>query len=155
MIFENCGTAAGYLKHIRRKDVACDSCRLAHNNKNRIDHARHKEKRNENRNEYRKKYPEAQRNIERKRRAQKLENGFDFYTENQVLMTYGNICHICNNKIDLNASRWIGRGDWEYGLHIDHLVPISKGGADTLQNVRPSHALCNIKKGDREDIKIG
>ena len=149
MIFENCGTSAGYSKHIRNKDVACEPCRLAHNAKTRIDHQKHKEKRNQNRSIYRKKYPEAQRSIERKRRAQKLENVFGVYTEKEILSFYGSDCHLCYKKIDLDASRWIGRGNWEYGLHIDHVIPISKGGPDTLENVRPSHALCNIKKGNR------
>jgi len=97
---------------------------------------------------YRSLHPEVGASGARRRRARKKMVEVSLYTENQVLITYGNTCHICNNKIDLNASRLVGRGNWEYGLHIDHLVPISKGGGDTLENVRPSHALCNIKKGD-------
>jgi 5-methylcytosine-specific restriction endonuclease McrA len=31
-------------------------------------------------------------------------------------------------------------------LHIDHVYPLSKGGLDTLENVRPSHGKCNIVK---------
>jgi len=30
---------------------------------------------------------------------------------------------------------------------VDHIVPISKGGNDTIENVRPSHGLCNLRKG--------
>jgi len=32
------------------------------------------------------------------------------------------------------------------GLHIDHVMPLSKGGPDTLENVRPAHGSCNVKK---------
>jgi 5-methylcytosine-specific restriction endonuclease McrA len=51
----------------------------------------------------------------------------------------------------MKASRKVGSKNWEKSLHIDHLIPISKGGSDTLENVRPTHALCNLKKGNRND----
>lgn len=81
------------------------------------------------------------------RRLRILENGFSYYSLTQVLTTYGKDCHICHTTIDLKASRRVGVGNWLLGLHIDHLVPIAKGGPDTLENVRPSHAICNLKKG--------
>jgi 5-methylcytosine-specific restriction endonuclease McrA len=83
----------------------------------------------------------------RRRRARKLENGFEYYTESQVLELYGSICHLCNKPVDLDAPRTQGRGkNWELGLHIDHVIPIVSGGPDTLENVRPTHAQCNLKK---------
>ena len=81
------------------------------------------------------------------RRLRILENGSSYYSVIQVLTTYGKNCHICNHPIDLKASRRVGIGDWLLGLHIDHLIPIAKGGPDTLENVRPSHAICNLRKG--------
>ena len=79
-----------------------------------------------------------------------MDNGVEVYTTLQVLETYGTNCHICNGPVDLSAPRLVGRGvGWEHGLHIDHVIPISKGGPDTLSNVRPSHAYCNISKRDR------
>ena len=59
---------------------------------------------------------------------------------------YGSDCHICLNPIDLLAPRQPGIKGWEYGLHIDHVIPLSKGGPDTLGNVRPAHGSCNVKK---------
>jgi 5-methylcytosine-specific restriction endonuclease McrA len=88
------------------------------------------------------------REYDRKRRALRLKNGFEKYSEDQVLSRYGNECHICNHIIDLNASRSVGVAGWELSLHIDHLIPISKGGQDRLENVRPSHAACNLKKSN-------
>ncbi len=82
----------------------------------------------------------------RRRRARKLCNGFEPYTEIQVLELYGTDCHICGEPIDLNATRKIGELGWEKGLHLDHVIPISKGGVDTIKNVKPSHGKCNIKK---------
>lgn len=98
---------------------------------------------------YRELNPQKSNERQRKRRANKKSVEFEKYTEEQVLNLYGKICYLCKKEIDLNASRWIGRGNWQNGLHIDHVIPIAKGGPDKLENVRPTHALCNIKKGDR------
>lgn len=70
------------------------------------------------------------------------------FTEKDILNTYGNDCHICNSPIDMNAPRWTASQGWEMSLHFDHVIPISKGGANSIENVRPSHAICNIKKSD-------
>ncbi len=89
----------------------------------------------------------------RKRRAAKFGSNSNFYTTQSVIELYGSFCHLCNSKINLEASRIIGVPGWEYSLHIDHLVPLSKNGSDSLENVRPSHAICNLKKGSKESIK--
>ena len=64
----------------------------------------------------------------------------------QVLEVYGTDCHICKNPIDLDAPRKVGIPGWERALHIDHVHPLSKGGLDTIENVRPSHGKCNVIK---------
>ena len=96
---------------------------------------------------YRETFPHKVAERARRRRAQKVNNGYNIYTEQQVLELYGINCHICNTPIDLNAPRNTSKPGWKKGLHIDHLIPIAKGGPDTLENVRPSHGLCNISKG--------
>lgn len=99
-------------------------------------------------------FKELQSAASRRRRAKIRNQGFEFFTEKDVIEKYGIVCHLCNNIIDLNAPRG-GRGagklglNWQNGLHIDHVIPISKGGSDTLDNVRPSHAKCNLSKGNR------
>lgn len=82
----------------------------------------------------------------RRTRARKIGVEYGYYTDQDVLDLYGTVCHICNEDIDLNASRKCGDAGWEKGLHIDHVYPISKGGPDTLENVRPSHGRCNVIK---------
>lgn len=94
----------------------------------------------------------------RKRRAQKRDNGFETYTEQQMFDTYGTNCYLCDMPIDLDAPRRIGyppkkvKGMWHFwrsGLHTEHFIPITLGGSDTLDNVRPSHGWCNLSKGTK------
>jgi 5-methylcytosine-specific restriction endonuclease McrA len=99
-------------------------------------------------------FRDVQASASRRRRAKIKNQGFEFYREKDVIERYGKICHICNKDIDINAPR-SGKTagklklNWENGLHIDHVIPISKGGTDTLDNVRPSHAKCNLSKGNK------
>ena len=69
------------------------------------------------------------------------------WTEEEILEEHGAICHICGLDIDLKAPRKIGEQGWELSIHYDHVVPVVEGGPDTAENVRPAHALCNLKKG--------
>ncbi len=87
--------------------------------------------------------------VARRRRARILGNGVQKYTTLQVLETYGIDCHLCNRPVDMSAPRRVGSPGWETALHIDHVIPISKGGQDSLANVRPSHGKCNITKSAR------
>jgi len=143
-----CGTRSGYNRHLRLKQEVCQECRSAQNQydrsrfENNPEYFRIKNKKNEN--------VEKKRARWRKRQTIKNNGLVEKYIDSDVIALYGNICHICNKEIDLFASRRSGIGtNWQNGLHMDHVIPIVMGGSDTLQNVRPSHAICNIKKGRR------
>jgi hypothetical protein len=82
-----------------------------------------------------------------KRRAVKKMSSHVPYTVEEVLLKYSTCCHVCKKEIDFNLPRSVGKLGWENSFHIDHLIPISKGGNDTIENVRPSHGLCNLRKG--------
>lgn len=96
---------------------------------------------------YHKKNPDIARRAGHRRRANKRNNKSEIYTEAQVLNLYGTDCHICKKPVDLTAPRRIGFGGWQWGLHIDHIIPVAKGGEDTVKNVKPSHGICNLRKG--------
>jgi len=102
------------------------------------------------RNVYRLNNLEKFRSYARKRKSLKLKNGHEPYTEEQVLAYWGNECHICLQPIDFKASRKVGVKDWEKGFHVDHLVSLAKGGGDTIDNVRPAHAICNLRKNAKD-----
>ena len=95
------------------------------------------------------KHPEKAAKYNRKRRAHRNSVEHIPYTVQQVLKKYGKNCHICGDLIDLKANRKVGKKGWEKGLHLDHVIPISKGGPDTIENVRPAHGACNIRKGSK------
>jgi len=107
------------------------------------------EHRSKQRKQYYKDNPEIVRANARKRRAMKKNNGFEKYTEAQILELYGPTCHLFKEPIDLSLPRKIGTNGWRNSLQIDHVIPLAKGGPDTLANVKPSHARCNIAKKDK------
>jgi 5-methylcytosine-specific restriction endonuclease McrA len=72
-----------------------------------------------------------------------------YYTRQHIFDRDGYDCYICNTPVDLNAPHVQGQPGWETYPHVEHVVPLSLGGDDTLQNVKIAHAKCNIDKGTR------
>lgn len=64
----------------------------------------------------------------------------------QVLALYGPNCAICDEPIDDSLPRTS-----KLGLTVDHVIPLSKGGLDTIENMRPAHWVCNVRKGNKLD----
>ncbi len=63
------------------------------------------------------------------------------------------ICQICGDWIDPDAPHKLPDGSWNPRyLHIDHIIPLSKGGVESYANVQAAHATCNIHKSDRLDF---
>jgi len=59
------------------------------------------------------------------------------------------ICGICSDSIDPSFV-------WPHLMcaSADHIVPLSKGGDHTYENVRASHWLCNSYRGDKVDFDL-
>lgn len=130
----------------RKFNCRCDNCKKWNTLRNfyrKNTKTEYREKQKQSSRNWQIRNPESKRRSEAKRRASYSER----YTESEMLNLYGTDCNICNNSIDLNANRSPGKPGWELSLHVDHVIPISKGGTDTLENVRPTHGICNIKKG--------
>jgi 5-methylcytosine-specific restriction endonuclease McrA len=62
----------------------------------------------------------------------------------QVVREYGQDCDICKEPIDLELPR-----THRFGLTVDHVIPVNKGGTDSMENLRPAHWICNVKKSDK------
>lgn len=128
-----CGSRSGYDWHRRdAKELPCDKCREAE-----IQYWR---------NELIRRGDQIRANS-RKSRAKRLSIlSNNTILEKDILKKYGTDCHICKKPINLNAPRQVGKPGWENGLHIDHVIPLSKGGPNTIENTKPSHGYCNITK---------
>lgn len=105
-----------------------------------------KERMREKAKKYRSENREKFRQGDHIRRARKLSVSSERYTTQDILNTYGLDCHLCGKPIDLKAPRGTRYEGWENGLHLDHDIPISLGGADTISNVKPAHGKCNLAK---------
>lgn len=68
-----------------------------------------------------------------RRRAQ--TNGGDAVDLGELYLRDGGLCHICCLLVD--------ERDW----HLEHVVPLSKGGLHVWGNVAVSHPACNLRKG--------
>lgn len=56
----------------------------------------------------------------------------------------GHTCQLCGELVDLDLEHPNPRS-----LSFDHIVPVARGGAHTLENLQVSHLRCNMKKGSR------
>lgn len=162
-----------FYNHAGRKDGLDTSCKVCHlaakkewfkNNKE-IKSARDKARYEKNKDKILAANREYYRNNKEKhlikgrvaksrRRAKIKGNGWEPYTEEQMLDKYGTICYLCNEEIDLQAPRSSGAPGWERSLWKEHVTAIANGGSDTLDNVKPSHALCNLNKGIKEQHEV-
>lgn len=59
----------------------------------------------------------------------------------EIAVRDGNRCHLCRKKVPSRA--------YPHPLSpsLDHVVPLSKGGAHEPSNVRLAHLRCNVEKG--------
>ena len=94
---------------------------------------------------YDKNNPEVQRRSTRKFKSLKRGVYYEDWTEQEVLDIYGSNCYICSKAIDFDAPR-VGK-ESDQSFWPDHVIPISRGGEDTIRNVRPCHRKCNDHKG--------
>lgn len=63
-------------------------------------------------------------------------------------------CRYCGTQYDIcrawdDAPRWMGGQRWHGLLHVDHVVPRSRGGSDDAANLVTACARCNLSKYDR------
>lgn len=56
----------------------------------------------------------------------------------------GGICGLCGEKIELRF-----KAPHPQSLSLDHIIPLTKGGAHTYENAQVAHYGCNSRKGNR------
>ena len=65
------------------------------------------------------------------------------------------ICHLCGQPCDLNDYKILGDGSFKVGNNYptrDHVIPKSKGGEHSYQNIKLAHHRCNTLRGTKEMI---
>ena len=96
---------------------------------------------------YQKNNRDKRRQIRRREKAKLAGVLNDNWTDEQLIATYGTDCYICNEAIDFDAPK---QGeDSEYSYWPDHVIPYSRGGDNTIDNVRPCHRVCNQNKNTK------
>lgn len=97
----------------------------------------------------RKRYESDRAYFEAKRRARKQRitdlTVFPF-TDEEITQTHGAICYLCETPVDVNLEP-----GWSTSPQRDHVHPISHPDTPghVIENVKWTHARCNIVKGDR------
>lgn len=71
------------------------------------------------------------------------------YSRRAVCVRDGWRCHLCHQPVD---SRFAFPHPGS--ATMDHLVPVSAGGADALDNVRLAHMICNARRRDVGDVQL-
>lgn len=62
---------------------------------------------------------------------------FSSEQRNELWESSDKVCYLCGNTIhDISQ------------MEVDHVVPISKGGSNSIENLRVTHAVCNNKKNN-------
>lgn len=133
---ENKEHVAAYNKKYKEENIE------AVREKNRRWEEKNKEKRRKQQREWtennRERYNAKMRKMNAKRDAIKRgATTAEKFGREDVLEKWGTDCHICDELVDLE--------DW----HMEHVVPLSKGGPHTLENVKPAHPICNLQKGTK------
>jgi len=99
--------------------------------------SQNKEKVNEINQSWRKSNPDKTKQYRQNRRAHLMGNGGVIKAQEwkDLCLLYGNKCLCC------------GRDD--VSLTIDHVIPLTKGGSNTIDNAQPLCQSCNSRKGTK------
>lgn len=75
-------------------------------------------------------------------RARKKDCNYDDIDRREVLRRFNGRCGICGRPIAKGKK-----------FHIDHIVPLEKGGEHSYANTQPAHPHCNLVKGKKESYR--
>lgn len=81
--------------------------------------------------------PQRRLDLNSQYRARKLDATVEDVRTDVVLAAHGRWCYLCETAIGED-------------LHLDHVVPLARGGEHSYANIRPAHAHCNQSKKDQQ-----
>ena len=141
-----CGTPAAYLRHTRSNEQPCDLCTAAVRDRNRQIRGNKpwQPAKCGTTSGYRKHLrlgdppcnlcANANREYSRKRR----KPGRYWWT---LWTNQGGWCPLCDIPLPLNRRQ----------VHVDHKIPVARGGSNDLDNLQVVHKRCNLVKNCRDD----
>lgn len=88
--------------------------------------------------------PIAERQRVMRHKALKRSNAVGKVDYGEIVKRDEGICYLCESPIDMTLPK-----GHPMTLSFDHVIPLSKGGPHSMENVRTTHARCNFKKGAR------
>lgn len=78
------------------------------------------------------------------RRARKLGVALESFAHKEIFERDNWVCGICGKSVD----KYLEYPD-PLSPSLDHIIPLSKGGSHTKNNVQLAHLCCNLQKGAR------
>uniref|UniRef100_UPI00338F75DE HNH endonuclease n=1 Tax=Mobiluncus sp. TaxID=47293 RepID=UPI00338F75DE len=67
-----------------------------------------------------------------------------------AVSVYGSRCCYCHEPIDpIYSDESIYGHNHPRRLSLEHLIPRSRGGSNSIENLRPCHLGCNSRRGDK------
>jgi 5-methylcytosine-specific restriction endonuclease McrA len=85
------------------------------------------------------------RNSQHRRRVRLKFAGVEYFYVEDIFERDKWICALCGQPVDPSL-----KNPHPQSKSIDHIIPVSKGGAHTMENVQLAHLVCNIRKGNRD-----
>jgi len=94
---------------------------------------------------------------ELRKRTARMNGKVDYsITLKKLIQKEKNVCYLCGGQCDSNDFNIDSRGSFIVGKNypsIEHVVPISKGGTHTWDNVKLAHHYCNSIKTDKKIVE--
>lgn len=157
-----------FTRNGRRKDGLnswCKACQKAYGERNRGEHIGYyrrywaanrermlayqheqKDRRSQQLRAWKRANPQKVNDYEARRHARKRANGCgEPYARLDIAFRDGWLCHLCGHAIDPSAT--VLRETFT----VDHVIPLSKGGADAPHNLKAAHFGCNAAKSNRQE----
>lgn len=90
-------------------------------------------------------------------RRERIKDGeYETITLEKLIERDKGICHICGKKVAKQERMKAGVKSVLHAAYptVDHIIPISRGGSHTWENVKLAHLSCNSIKGGSNRIPL-